>query len=44
MFTAGTWIHKEDFPEAVQTSLDEADLEEVLSAFPWTARQQGFIC
>jgi hypothetical protein len=43
LFAAGTWIHKEDFPEAVQTPLDEDALEEVLSAFPWTARQQGFI-
>ena len=42
-FTAGTWIHKEDFPEAVQTPLDEDALEEALSAFPWTTRQQGFI-
>ena len=46
-FTTGAWTRREDFPEAVRNLLDDLDeeaLEEALSVFPWTARQQGFIC
>lgn len=39
LFTADAWTRWEGFPEAVRSHLDE----EALSAFPWTARQQGFI-